>query len=60
VVANPTIDVLGALPELELGRVHADYDQAAVGVVAVPWLSCVSLHAGGRPGAFGGGGTGGT
>ncbi len=38
VVADPTIDVLGARPELELGRVHADHDQAAVGVVAVPRL----------------------
>jgi len=38
VLTNPTIDVLGPLSELELGRVHADHDQAAAGVVAVPRL----------------------
>ena len=27
-VTNPAVDVLGALAELELGRVHADHDQA--------------------------------
>ncbi len=37
-IADRTVDVLGALPELELGRVHADHDQAAVDVIAVPRL----------------------
>ena len=37
-VANPPVDVLGALAELELGRVHADHDQAERGVVAIPRL----------------------
>jgi len=37
-VANPTVDVLGALAELELGHMHADHDQAELGVVAIPRL----------------------
>jgi hypothetical protein len=37
-VANPTVDVLGALPELELGCVQAHHDQAERGVVAIPRL----------------------
>ena len=37
-VANPPIDVLRALAELELGRMHADHDQAEVGIVALPRL----------------------
>jgi hypothetical protein len=38
VVANPTIDVLGALAELELGRVHTDDDQTVLGVMTLPRL----------------------
>lgn len=35
-VANRTVDALGALAELELRRVHSDHYQAALGVVAIP------------------------
>jgi hypothetical protein len=38
VVANPTVDVLGALTELELRRVDPDHDQAERGVPAIPRL----------------------
>src|SRR5262249_53312509 len=38
VVANPAVDVLRARAEVELGRMHADHDQAELGVIAVPRL----------------------
>ena len=37
-VANPTVDVLGAFTELELRRVDPDHDQAERGVLAIPRL----------------------
>ena len=37
-VTNPSVDVFGALAELELRRVHADDDQTERRVVAIPCL----------------------
>lgn len=34
-IANPAIDVLGVLSELELRRVDADHDQADIAIIAV-------------------------
>jgi len=37
-IANPSVNVLGALAALELRCVHADHDQAERGVLAMPCL----------------------